>query len=119
MWSCAIAICIDTVRKNDDAPEPGEGGLSEEHFQVVVTIRNQLGLHARAATRFVQLASKFPCEVSVTKDGQKVNGKSIMGVLMLVASCGTDIAIEASGSRAEEAGTALVALVESKFGEER
>lgn len=118
MWSCAIAIYIDTVRKND-GPEPGEGGLSEEHFQVVVTIRNQLGLHARAATRFVQLASKFPCEVSVTKDGQKVNGKSIMGVLMLVASCGTDIAIEAQGSRAEEAGAALVALVESKFGEER
>jgi phosphocarrier protein len=119
MWSCAIAICIDTGRKNDDGREPGERGLSEEHFQMVVTIRNQLGLHARAATRFVQLASKYPCEVSVTKDGQKVNGKSIMGVLMLVASCGTDIAIEASGSRAEEAGAALVALVESKFGEER
>jgi phosphocarrier protein HPr len=93
--------------------------LSEEHFQVVVTIRNQLGLHARAATRFVQLASKYPCEVTVTKDGQRVNGKSIMGVLMLVASCGTDIAIEASGARAEEAGQALVALVEARFGEER
>ncbi len=118
MWSCAIAIYIDTAQRNDGR-EPSEGGLSEERFQVVVTIRNQLGLHARAATRFVQLASKYPCEVSVTKDGQKVNGKSIMGVLMLVASCGTDIAIEASGSGAEEAGAALVALVESKFGEER
>jgi phosphocarrier protein HPr len=93
--------------------------LSEEHFQGVVTIRNQLGLHARAATRFVQLASKYPCEVWVTKDGQRINGKSIMGVLMLVASIGTTIAIEAQGSRAEEAGQALIALVESKFGEER
>jgi phosphocarrier protein len=93
--------------------------LSEEQFQVVVTIRNQLGLHARAATKFVQLASKFPCEVTVTKDGQRVNGKSIMGVLMLVAAVGTQIAIETHGARAEEAGQALVALVESKFGEER
>jgi phosphocarrier protein HPr len=93
--------------------------LSEENFQVVVTIRNQLGLHARAATRFVQLASKYPCDVAVTKDGQRVNGKSIMGVLMLVASCGTKIAIETSGPKAAEAGQALVALVESKFGEER
>jgi phosphocarrier protein HPr len=93
--------------------------LSEENFQVVVTIRNQLGLHARAATRFVQLASKYPCDVAVTKDGQRVNGKSIMGVLMLVASCGTTIAIETRGPSAVEAGKALVALVESKFGEER
>ncbi|HTE54268.1 MAG TPA: HPr family phosphocarrier protein [Kofleriaceae bacterium] len=93
--------------------------MSEEHFQVVVTIRNQLGLHARAATKFVQLASKYPCEVAVTKDGQRVNGKSIMGVLMLVASIGTEITVEARGSRAEEAGKALVALVESKFGEDR
>ncbi len=119
MWSCVTAIYIDTARKNEDGREPSEGGLSEEHFQVVVTIRNQLGLHARAATRFVQLASKYPCEVTVTKDGQRVNGKSIMGVLMLVASCGTDIAIETSGSRAGEAGAALLALVESRFGEER
>jgi len=119
MWSCAIAICIDTGRKSEERREPSERGLSEEHFQVIVTIRNQLGLHARAATRFVQLASKYPCEVAVTKDGQRVNGKSIMGVLMLVASVGSEIAIETQGTRAEEAGQALVALVESKFGEER
>ena len=99
--------------------QQGEGGLSEGHFQVVVRIRNQLGLHARAATKFVQLASKYPCEVAVTKDGQRVNGKSIMGVLMLVASIGSDIEIETRGPGAEEAGKALVALVESKFGEER
>ena len=119
MWSCVTAICIDTARTSDERRQASERGLNEEHFQVVVTIRNQLGLHARAATRFVQLASKYPCEVAVTKDGQRVNGKSIMGVLMLVASIGTSITIEAHGSRAEEAGKALVALVESKFGEER
>lgn len=109
----------DGMTGRDEGLEPSESGLSEEQFQVSVTIRNQLGLHARAATKFVQLASKFPCEVAVTKDGQRVNGKSIMGVLMLVASVGTEIAIETRGPRAEEAGQALVALVESKFGEER
>lgn len=90
----------------------------QETFQVTVTIKNQLGLHARAATRFVQLAAKFPCEIGVTKDGQRVNGKSIMGVLMLVAARGSVITIDAKGPRAEEAGRALAQLVESRFGEE-
>jgi phosphocarrier protein HPr len=92
--------------------------VSDDAFQVRVTICNKLGMHARAATRFVQLASKYPCEVSVIKDGQRVNGKSIMGVLMLVASLGTVITIDCKGARAEEAGRALVELVESKFGED-
>ena len=92
--------------------------MSDDAFQVRVTICNKLGMHARAATRFVQLASKYPCEVSVIKDGQRVNGKSIMGVLMLVASLGTVITIDCKGARAEEAGRALVELVESKFGED-
>jgi len=93
--------------------------VSDETFQVRVTICNKLGMHARAATRFVQLASKYPCEVAVIKDGQRVNGKSIMGVLMLVASIGTVITIECKGARAEEAGKALSELVESKFGEDQ
>jgi phosphocarrier protein len=93
--------------------------VSQETFQARVTITNKLGMHARAATRFVQLASKYPCEVVVVKDGQRVNGKSIMGVLMLVASVGTVIAIETRGPRAEEAGRALIELVENKFGEEQ
>ena len=93
--------------------------MSEETFQLRVAISNKLGMHARAATRFVQLASKFPCEVTVIKDGQRVNGKSIMGVLMLVASLGTVITIETRGPRAEEAGRALVELVEGKFGEDQ
>ena len=82
-------------------------------------IQNELGLHARAATKFVQQASKFPCDVTVTKDGQEVNGKSIMGVLMLVASKGTSVTVRARGDRAPEALAALVALINDKFGEGR
>jgi phosphocarrier protein len=84
-----------------------------------VVIKNELGLHARAATKFVQLAGKYPCEVTVSKDGNEVNGKSIMGVLMLVASKGTTITIGASGSQAEAAVTALAQLVDDRFGEDR
>lgn len=93
--------------------------MTEELHSVHVTICNQLGMHARAATRFVQLASKYPCEVFVVKDSQRVNGKSIMGVLMLVASLGTVITIETKGARAQEAGDALADLVRNRFGEER
>ena len=82
-------------------------------------IKNELGLHARAATKFVQLASKFPCEVTVSKDGHDVNGKSIMGVLMLVAAKGTTIVVRTKGPQAEAAATALAALVDDKFGEDR
>jgi phosphocarrier protein HPr len=84
-----------------------------------VVIKNELGLHARAATKFVQMAGKFPCDVTVTKDGHEVNGKSIMGVLMLVASKGTTITIAAKGPQAEAAVTALAQLVDEKFGEDR
>lgn len=82
-----------------------------------ILIQNELGLHARAATKLVQLATKFPCEVTVTKDGHEVNGKSIMGVLMLVASKGTWITLRAKGDRAQEAIDALAQLVDDKFGE--
>ena len=82
-------------------------------------IVNELGMHARAATKFVQLAAKFPCEVQVAKDGHEVNGKSIMGVLMLVASKGSTITIKAKGDRADEAVAALAQLVQDKFGEDR
>ena len=82
-------------------------------------ITNELGMHARAATKFVQLAAKFPCEVHVAKDGHEVNGKSIMGVLMLVASKGSTITIKAKGDRADEAVAALAQLVADKFGEDR
>lgn len=84
-----------------------------------VQIQNELGLHARAATKFVQTAAKFPCDVTIAKDGQEVNGKSIMGVLMLVASKGVMVTVRAKGERAPEAVTALVALIDDKFGEGR
>ncbi len=82
-----------------------------------ILIQNELGLHARAATKLVQLASKYPCDVTVTKDGHEVNGKSIMGVLMLVASKGTTITLRAKGPQAGEAIAAMVALIDDKFGE--
>jgi phosphocarrier protein HPr len=80
-------------------------------------IQNELGLHARAATKLVQLATKFPCEITVTKDGHEVNGKSIMGVLMLVASKGTTVMIRAKGEKAAEAIDAIGKLIDDKFGE--
>jgi phosphocarrier protein HPr len=82
------------------------------------TIRNELGLHARAATRFVQTANKFSAEVEVEKDGQRVNGKSIMGVLMLVAAKGSTITVRSHGDDAAAAMSAIGALIENKFGEE-
>jgi phosphocarrier protein len=84
-----------------------------------LTIKNELGLHARAATKFVQLASKFPCDVTVSKDGHDVNGKSIMGVLMLVAAKGTTIVVRTKGPQAEAAAAALAQLVDDRFGEDR
>jgi len=82
------------------------------------TIINELGMHARAATRFVQVANRYRAEVDVEKDGQTVNGKSIMGVLMLVAAQGTVIKVRARGEDAEEAVAALAELITNKFGEE-
>lgn len=81
-------------------------------------ITNELGLHARAATRFVQIANRFAADVEVEKDGQKVNGKSIMGVLMLVAAKGTTITVRSAGEDAREAMAAIGHLIESKFGED-
>lgn len=80
-------------------------------------ILNELGLHARAATKLVQTAAKFPCDITVSKDGHEVNGKSIMGVLMLVASKGTIVTLKAKGDRAGEAVAAIAALIDDKFGE--
>jgi phosphocarrier protein len=93
--------------------------MDTQTFEISAVIRNELGMHARAATKFVQLAAKFGCEVFVEKDGQEVNGKSIMGVLMLVASMGSVIIIRTRGPQAREAGEALAKLVEERFGEEK
>ena len=81
------------------------------------TIVNQEGLHARPAARMVRLASQFNSEIEITKDGFGVNAKSIMGVMMLAAECGSSITIRADGPDAEEAVDALARLVANGFGE--
>jgi phosphocarrier protein HPr len=81
-------------------------------------IINQRGLHARASAKFVKCAEGFDAEIHVSKDGQSVPGTSIMGLMMLAASMGTSIDVEASGPQAEAALNALQALVASKFDED-
>ncbi|MDX2019837.1 MAG: HPr family phosphocarrier protein [Deltaproteobacteria bacterium] len=83
----------------------------------VLKIRNKLGMHARAAVKFVQLASKFESEIFVEKDGDQVNGKSIMGLLTLVAAYGMEIKLSAEGPDAAVAVDQLSALVSSGFEE--
>lgn len=83
-----------------------------------VTIINKLGLHARPAMSFVDTASGFKSDIQVTKDGQVVDGKSIMQLMMLAATAGSELHIEAEGPDAEQAVAALVKLVNSKFDEE-
>jgi phosphocarrier protein len=88
---------------------------STARFKII----NQLGLHARAATKLVQLASKYPCDVEVARDDQSANGKSVMGVLLLCGSKGTVIEVRAKGDRAEECVEAIGALIADRFGEGR
>lgn len=83
-----------------------------------VIICNKLGLHARAAARFVQTASQFESRIIVERNGEQVNGKSIMGILMLAAARGTRLAIRAEGKDAERALQCLAQLVGDRFGEE-
>ena len=91
------------------------GGPVIEREAVIV---NQEGLHARPAARIVRLASSFTSDIELSKDGLDVNGKSIMGVMMLAAECGSSIIIRADGPDAEQAVQALADLVASGFGEE-
>ena len=83
------------------------------------TVVNQLGLHARAATKLVQLASKYPCDVEITREDQSAHGKSVMGVLLLCGSKGTLLDVHARGERAEECVKAIGELIAGKFGESR
>jgi len=86
--------------------------LSKE-MQIV----NRLGLHARAAAQLVKLANTFAAEISVVKDDERVNAKSIMGILMLAAICGSTITIEVDGEDAEQALTSIEEMVRDGFGE--
>ncbi|MBN2340240.1 MAG: HPr family phosphocarrier protein [Deltaproteobacteria bacterium] len=84
-----------------------------------LTIINDLGLHARAATLLVQTASKYQADLYVSKDGRQINGKSIMGVLLLTAGKGTELEVEAIGADCKELIAAIEDLVKNKFGEDK
>ena len=88
---------------------------STARFKII----NQLGLHARAATKLVQLASRFPCDVEVAREDQTANGKSVMGVLLLCGSKGTVVEVRARGERADERVQAIGQLIADRFGEGR
>jgi phosphocarrier protein len=81
------------------------------------TIKNRLGLHARAAAQLVQTANRFKSEITIEKDGLEVNGKSIMGILMLAAAQGSRISVAVAGDDAQQALTALGQLIDDGFGE--
>ncbi len=85
--------------------------------QVTITIINKLGLHARASAKLTQLAGQFPCEVYLTRNGRKINAKSIMGVMMLAAGIGSEVVLETAGEKEQEALDAIVALINDRFGE--
>jgi phosphocarrier protein len=93
---------------------------ADKHSAVTreMVVSNKLGIHARPAAMFVKTANRFECEVFVEKDGERINGKSIMGLMMLAAGPGCCIDIEAEGAQAEEAVTALEELVAGKFEED-
>ena len=82
-----------------------------------VTIINKLGLHARASAKLTKLASSFSCDVFMSRNGRRINAKSIMGVMMLAAGMGTDVEIETGGDDEDKAMQALVALINERFGE--
>ncbi len=79
------------------------------------TIKNESGVHARPAAVFVKMANRYPCEIYVEKDNQRINGKSIMGLMMLALTQDTRITVIAEGEKEEEAVAALCALVENSF----
>jgi phosphocarrier protein len=92
--------------------------VSDDLVEKDCLVRNRMGLHARPAAKLVQAANKFRCEVTLTKDGQDVNAKSIMGVLMLAAAQGTQVHVKAEGENAEAAVAAIAALFDKGFDEQ-
>ena len=86
-------------------------------IQSTVTISNKLGLHARASAKLTKLAGSFQSEVHLSRNGRRINAKSIMGVMMLAAGMGAEVQLETSGDREQEAMDALLALIADKFGE--
>ena len=87
-------------------------------IKTTITISNRLGLHARPSAKLSKLAGSFPCDVFISnRNERRINAKSIMGVMMLAAGVGSEIEIETSGEREQEAMDALRALIDDKFGE--
>lgn len=84
-----------------------------------IEIINHLGLHARAAAKFVSTTTRFESAIKISKDGREVDGKSIMSVMMLAASCGSIVGISCDGSDETEALSAIKALINDRFGEEQ
>jgi phosphocarrier protein HPr len=82
-----------------------------------IEIINKLGLHARASAKLSQLAAQYPCEILLSRNGRQINAKSIMGVMMLAAGMGSKVTLETFGDQADEAMTALTALINDRFGE--
>ena len=85
--------------------------------RATIRISNKLGLHARASAKLSKLAGGFACEIHLTRNGRRINAKSIMGVMMLAAGLGTEVEIETEGADEDAAMAALVALIDDKFGE--
>ncbi len=86
-------------------------------LQSEMLIKNKLGLHARASAKLSQLASQFPCDVWLARNGRRINAKSIMGVMMLAAAKGATISVETSGEKEQEAMNAIQTLIDDLFGE--
>jgi phosphocarrier protein len=86
-------------------------------IKTTLRISNKLGLHARASAKLTKLAGGFDCEVHMSRNGRRVNAKSIMGVMMLAAGLGTEVVVETEGADEETAMAALTALINDKFGE--
>jgi phosphocarrier protein len=86
-------------------------------IRTTATISNKLGLHARASAKLTKLAGSYACEVWMSRNGRRINAKSIMGVMMLAAGLGAEVEIETAGPDEEAAMEALLALIEDKFGE--
>jgi len=89
-----------------------------ERRTAVAKITNKRGLHARASAKIVEAAARFESVITVARDGQEVNARSIMGLMMLAASLGAEVELAAEGPDSAEALTAILALIEAKFGEE-
>ncbi len=83
-----------------------------------ITIINKLGLHARAAAKLVKLSATFAADIDIEKDDQRVNSKSIMGVMMLAASCGSEVTLYANGVDSDDAINAIINLIERRFDED-